>query len=54
MKAETPARQRVHGLWVLERLGDLDDATLAACAADPDRELRVHSMKVLVDRPELD
>ena len=53
MKPGTPARQRVHGLWVLERLGALDDATLLACAGDPDRELRVHSMKVLVDRAEL-
>ncbi len=53
MRPNTPARQRVHGLWVLERRGNLDDATLAGCAADPDRELRVHSMKVLVDRPEL-
>ena len=48
MKPETPPRQRVHGLWVLERTGAMDDATLLACAGDADRELRVHSMKVLV------
>jgi putative heme-binding domain-containing protein len=53
MKPESPARQRVHGMWILERFGTLDDATLSACASDPDRELRVHSMKVLVDRTEL-
>jgi putative heme-binding domain-containing protein len=53
MSPGTPVRQRVHGLWILERRGKLDDATLAACAADPDRELRVHSMKLLVDRPVL-
>ena len=53
MKPGTPARQRVHGLWILERRDVLDDATLMACAGDPDRELRVHSMKVLVDRPKL-
>ena len=53
MKPENPPRPRVHGMWVLERFGALDDATLKACASDPDRELRVHSMKVLVDRPEL-
>jgi putative heme-binding domain-containing protein len=50
MNPGTPTRQRVHGLWVLERFGALDDATLLASANDPDRELRVHSMKVLVDR----
>jgi putative heme-binding domain-containing protein len=53
MNSATPARQRVHGLWVLERGRALGDATLLACAADPDRELRVHAMKLLVDRPEL-
>ena len=53
MKPGTPPRQRVHGLWVLERCNALDDATLLTCAGDPDRELRVHGMKVLVDRTEL-
>ncbi len=49
-----PARQRVHGLWVLNRLSALDDSTLKAAATDPDRELRVHSLKTLIDRPALD
>ena len=31
----------------------LDDATLTACAAGTNRELRVHSMKVLAGRAEL-
>jgi putative heme-binding domain-containing protein len=53
MTPESPARQRVHGLWVLERTGALDDATLVASAGDADRELRVHTMKVLVDRAQL-
>ena len=53
MKPGTPARQRVHGLWVLERFNALDIATLVGCSDDADRELRVHSMKVLVDRTEL-
>jgi putative heme-binding domain-containing protein len=48
-----PVRRRVHGLWVLERRHALDDATLLSCAADPDRELRVHSIKILIDRQEL-
>jgi putative heme-binding domain-containing protein len=49
-----PARQRVHALWVCERMHALDDTTLLACATDPDRELRVHAMKLLVDRMELE
>jgi putative heme-binding domain-containing protein len=53
MNSKSPARQRVHALWVLNRLGSLDDAVLIACGRDRDRELRVHSLKVLVDRPEL-
>ncbi len=47
------ARQRVHALWVLHRQNALDDATLLACAADQDRELRVHSLKALAERPEI-
>ena len=53
MMTSEPARRRVHGLWVLQRRGALDDATLLACADDADRELRVHSLKVLLERPEL-
>jgi putative membrane-bound dehydrogenase-like protein len=53
MTSEAPVRQRVHGLWVLHRRGALDLATLLACAGDRDRELRVHSMKVLAERAEL-
>jgi putative heme-binding domain-containing protein len=53
MTAGAPARQRVHGLWVLHRRQALDDATLLTCAGDPDRELRVHSLKVLVERKDL-
>jgi putative heme-binding domain-containing protein len=53
MGADRPARQRVHAMWVLERLGVLDLATLLACSGDGDRELRVHSMKVLAGRSEL-
>jgi len=53
MTPEAPVRQRIHGLWVLHRRNALDDATLLACAGDRDRELRVHSLKVLVERAEL-
>ena len=48
-----PPRQRVHALWVLHRQNGLDDATLLACAGDPDRELRVHSLKSLAERAEI-
>jgi len=53
MKPSSPPRQRVHGLWVLERRNALDAETLLACARDRDRELRVHSLKALVDRQDL-
>jgi putative heme-binding domain-containing protein len=53
MKPEAPVHQRVHGLWVLARTGKLDDATLVACAHDSNRELRVHAIKTLLDRPSL-
>jgi len=54
MSPATPARQRVHALWVLNRVGGLDDGLLIACVGDADRELRIHGLKVLVDRPDLD
>ena len=50
MKPSTAPRQRVHGLWVLERRRALDYEMLIACAGDRDRELRVHALKILVDR----
>jgi putative heme-binding domain-containing protein len=53
MEPSTPPRQRVHGLWVLERRKALDDDTLLAWACDSDRELRIHSLKALVDRLDL-
>jgi putative membrane-bound dehydrogenase-like protein len=53
MLSNAPARQRVHGLWVLERRRVLVDAILLRCAHDPDRELRVHSLKLLRERERL-
>ena len=43
--------QRVHGMWVLYRLGALDPKILAAAAQDPDRRLRVHAMRVFAETP---
>lgn len=42
--------QRAHGLWVLERLGGLDAALVERLAADPDRLVRVHLVKMLAER----
>ncbi len=39
--------QRVHGLWVLHRLGALKEKNLEAATADPDRAVRVHAMRIL-------
>src|SRR5262249_45761989 len=53
MRHESRASQRMHGLWVLERLGALDDATLTRAVKDPDRGVRVHAMRVLSERKDL-
>jgi putative heme-binding domain-containing protein len=47
------AFQRLHSLWVLERLGALEEKELARAAGDPDRAVRVHAMRVLTDRKAL-
>ena len=44
--------QKVHGLWVLYRLGQLDEPTLADAAHDADMQVRVHAMRVLAEKPE--
>jgi putative heme-binding domain-containing protein len=48
-----PALAWAHGVWVLDRLGALDAATLAAAARHPDRLVRVHAQRVLGERPAL-
>jgi putative heme-binding domain-containing protein len=45
--------QRMHGLWVLERLNALDDEILDAAIKDADNGVRVHAMKVLAERKDL-
>jgi putative heme-binding domain-containing protein len=52
MKPASKPFQRMHGLWVLERQGVLDDATLAAGAWDKNRGVRVHAMRILSGRKE--
>src|SRR6185436_1186552 len=44
------ALQRTHALWALERLGALDDARLKRAAADSDRAVRIHAMRVIEER----
>src|SRR5439155_7492934 len=52
---ESPPRRRVHAMWILHRLGRLDQAVLLALAHEKtERELRVHSLKVLLERPTLE
>ncbi len=43
----TSAQQRVQGLWILHRLGHLDTTQLAAAAGNPNRDIRVHAMRIL-------
>src|SRR5262249_46218231 len=42
--------RRVHGLWVLERTGNLDPATLADALRDPNAPVRVHAQRILTGR----
>jgi putative heme-binding domain-containing protein len=51
LKINSTPTQRAHGLWVLERLGALDDATIRSLAGDADRLVRVHLMTALAERP---
>jgi putative heme-binding domain-containing protein len=53
MKQESSRFQRVHGLWALARQNALGDDLLAAASQDPDPGVRVHAMRVLIDRPGL-
>ncbi len=39
--------QKAHGLWILHRLGSLDETILQGAAKDNDRLVRVHAMRVL-------
>ncbi|MGC1272137.1 MAG: HEAT repeat domain-containing protein [Planctomycetaceae bacterium] len=42
--------QRAHAMWVLERLGSLDDALLATLSHDDSRLVRTHVAKLLAER----
>ncbi len=54
MQPQAHPWQRLHGLWVLERLRALDERTLTAAAGDADPGIRVHAQRVLAERPQLE
>jgi putative heme-binding domain-containing protein len=45
--------QRIHALWVLERLGQLTSRELAACRSSPEPEIRVQVCRLLAERPDI-
>jgi putative heme-binding domain-containing protein len=48
------SRRHVHALWVMQRLGVLEDQTLESVLDVPsDRTIRVHLMRILAERPAL-
>ncbi len=53
MRPGADAWQRMHGPWVLERRGVLDDETLTAAAKDREPGVRVHAQRVLSERGRL-
>jgi putative heme-binding domain-containing protein len=52
LKPGTPATPRAHALWVLERLGALDDAALDDAATTGDMMVRLHALRILAERKE--
>ncbi|MCZ6793376.1 MAG: hypothetical protein O7J95_07165, partial [Planctomycetota bacterium] len=47
------SRVRSQALWAVERLGAMRDDLLALATGDPAREVRVHAMRLLSERPRL-
>ncbi len=45
--------EQAHGLWVLERVGLLDEATLAAACRSPAIPVRVHAQRIVAERTNL-
>lgn len=52
IRAPSDPHQRAHGLWVLERMGSLDDELVRRLADDPKSLVRVHLVKALAGRPD--
>jgi putative heme-binding domain-containing protein len=53
MQPTSEPTQRVHGLWVLERLHALDDRLLETAFHDSESGVRVHAMRILAARTEM-
>jgi putative heme-binding domain-containing protein len=49
MGKSTSPLLKVHGMWVMHRVGLLDEALLLTFAADEDRMVRIHAMRVLAE-----
>ncbi len=49
---KSTAFQKIHGLWILQRLDALDAKILSSAANDFDRGVRVHALRVLSEIPE--
>lgn len=49
-KKGTSARERVHALWILQRLGGLTDDLIIRAAADADSILQLHTLRILAER----
>jgi putative heme-binding domain-containing protein len=50
MQPKAKPVQRMHGLWILQRIHALDPKLLTAAAGDEDAGVRVHAMRVLEQR----
>ena len=44
------ARHQAHAYWILERLGKLDDKDLGKAVSTPNKDLRVHAMRILAEK----
>lgn len=51
--ADSTSFEKIHALWILERLGKIDGATLKRAAVDSDRGVRTHAMRILGEAPTL-
>ena len=46
------AHRRMHALWVLERIGSLDDEAIKHAETDPEAGVRVHLARIFAERKE--
>ncbi len=50
LEGQGTARERIHALWVAERLNSLDDQLLETAGKDAHRGVRAHAMRILAER----